>query len=591
MCGFIGIICLNDEVDELELANASEKIRHRGPDDAGFILSIDKNIAIAHRRLSFIDLSDRGRQPFSNIDNTISVAFNGEIYNYLELRKILIEKGHDFSTDTDTEVLLHGYKEWGTQLPKYLEGMFAMVVYDSFNQKLLLIRDRFGIKPLYYGIFNNAFVFGSEIKALFEFKQVEKNIVKKSVALFLANRYVPTPDTMWENIFKLKPAHILEIDCKTLEYNLEAYWNLDFKNKVLNEKEFTTELELKLLKSVKQHLVSDVEIGTFLSGGMDSSLLVLIMKLNGIKPQAFTIGFNNWMNSEHNYAREVADEMDAELKSIVLDSISLDEVNNLMYYYDDPIADISIIPTYIVSSLAQKSVKAVLSGEGADELFGGYSWHKPQNFHYKTRLSRIKGTLFGNSFNQIKTHYIHSMSMGLFDNTELKEAFEETWHNDIPKDPFLHIDNFKKDKFGTLKQLQYLDINCFMYELVLQKIDKASMANSLEVRVPFLGHNVVEYIFSLNETCYFDNEVQKKPILKMLNKYFKTTIFNRPKQGFVGPDSYYMNYELYGKILKNGMLIDKKIIKRSYVDKLLMNKDHWRLWKLFVLENWWQRNV
>ena len=586
MCGIAGYVSKAKPVSETVLNRMADVLVHRGPDDSGIFISPDKHTGIVHRRLSFIDLSAAGHQPMVSVDGNIVVSLNGEIYNFVELRKELTQAGCSFQTLTDTEVLIHGYTIWGLEMPKHLKGMFAFSLYDVAQNKLLLVRDRFGIKPLFYGNFENSFSYGSEIKAILEVPETQRNIRKQSVAEFLANRYVPTPHTMWQNIFKLPPASILELNTNTLHYDISTYWHLNVAaNPIQNLNKIVAH---KLQTSVSEHLRSDVPIGTFLSGGMDSTALVSLMKNEVDRPQAFAIGFENWNESEHKYAQLAADALGAELHSLILKETSLEDVSTLMHHYDDPIADISILPTYSVSGLAAKTVKAVLGGEGADECFGGYWWQQPSRFWFANKWTEWKSKLFGTSFQAIKQHYIQAMSMGLFDKNELEQALGKDWKTAIPNDPFAHFDKFELPKSTTLKQIQYLDINTFMYELILNKVDRASMAHSLEVRVPFLDHELVEFMFSASEESYFDPTKHKTIIRNLLAGKVPEAIYNRPKQGFVGPDVFYMNFALYEKKLKNGRLITEGVINASYLEKLFTTKDHWKLWKLFVLENWWE---
>ncbi len=588
MCGISGIISKNQLI-ESELKQSVEVLAHRGPDGNGTYISPNKQVGIGHSRLSFIELSDLGKQPFSNVDKSLVITFNGEIYNYQALKKELESEGIVFQTKTDTEVILQAYVFWGTNMLSKLKGMFAFAIYDVKKNKVFMARDRFGIKPLYYTFQNNVFVFGSEIKALLSFSSVKKEIRKESVACFLANRYVPTPFTIWKNILQLPPAHYLELNTETLEIKTQTYWKLDFDQQIGNQAEIEEEIKEIFQNSIREHLVSDVQVGSFLSGGMDSSLLVLMMKELHYEPiDAFTIGFENWEQSEHFYAQKVAKQLGINLSEQVEESFTLDSVRKLMFHYDNPIADISILPTYSVSHLARTKVKAVLSGEGADECFGGYWWQQPKNFKFKNSFEKWKAKLFGVQFHHIKDHYIEANSMGLFDSNELKKAFTADWQTSIPDDPFDHINQFQRKGISTLKQIQYLDLNLFMPELVLAKIDRATMANSLEARVPFLDHELVEKVFSLKEEVYFDENKQKKVIRNMLKGKVPSEVYDRKKQGFVGPDKFYENFKVYEEKLMNGRLVRDNVIKSSYIQTLIDTKDHWRLWKLFVLENWWE---
>lgn len=588
MCGISGIISKN-QINKSELIQSVEVLAHRGPDGNGSYTSPNKQIGFGHSRLSFIELSDFGRQPFCNEDESIIITFNGEVYNFEALKEELEKEGIAFKTKTDTEVILQAYAFWGKSMLSKLKGMFAFAILDVKRKKVFMARDRFGIKPFYYTCQNEAFVFGSEIKALLRFSTVKKEVRRESVACFLANRYVPSPYTIWENIKQLPPAHFLELDTETLAIKIESYWKLGFNQSHGNQEVIEQEIKSIFQNSVQQHLISDVQVGSFLSGGMDSSLLVLTMKELDYKPiDAFTIGFENWEQSEHFYARKVAEHLDIALSEEVEESFTLDSVQKLMVFYDNPIADISILPTYSVSKLARTKVKAVLSGEGADECFGGYWWQQPQNFKFKNTLEKWKARFLGVSFQQIKNHYIEANSMGLFDSHELKKAFTEEWQSAIPIDPFAHLNQFERKGISTLKQIQYLDLNLFMPELVLAKIDRATMANSLEARVPFLDHELVEKVFSLKEEIYFDRNIQKKVLRNMLKDNVPAEVYDRKKQGFVGPDQFYENFKVYQEKLMSGRLVREDIINSNYIQTLIDTKDHWRLWKLFVLDNWWE---
>jgi asparagine synthase (glutamine-hydrolysing) len=589
MCGITGIV-LKTKISREELNDSVQSLMHRGPDGNGIFVSEDEKIGFGHSRLSFIELSDSGKQPFKNDDDSLVITFNGEIYNYLEIQFELIELGITFQTQTDTEVILKAYEYWGEEMMPKLKGMFAFAIYNRKENSIFICRDRFGIKPLYYFVSNCAFAFGSELKALFTFSEIPKKIRRESVATFLANRYVPVPHTIWENIFQVPAANYLKINLENFEFQLVEYWKLKFDEKIEDRNQTGNEINAILTNAVRQHLISDVQVGTFLSGGIDSSLLSLKMKELDYKPlDAFTIGFDDWDKSEHFFARKVAESLHFNLHEALEESFTLDSVNHLMYHYDNPIADISILPTFSVSRLARKNVKAVLSGEGADECFAGYWWQQPAQFQFQSKFEKVKSKFFGIQFDQIKSHYIQANSMGLFDFAELKEAFSEDWQPSIPKDPFAHINKFQVKGISTLKQIQYLDLKLFMSELVLAKIDRASMANSLEARVPFLDHDLVEKVFSLAQEQYFDPNKQKTILRNMLVNKVPSEIYDRKKQGFVGPDKFYENTEVYAAKLTNGRLINEGVINSKYIQKLIENNDTWRLWKLFVLENWWEQ--
>ena len=337
-------------------------------------------------------------------------------------------------------------------------------------------------------------------------------------------------------------------------------------------------------------MYADVPVGSFLSGGYDSSTLVAYMDQLGQKPATFSIGFSKWEKSEDHFAKIVANHLNVPNESVVADETSLRLVDRMAVVYDEPIADISIVPTYMVSQLARSRVKAVLSGEGADELFGGYTWqHDFFNQQYPSSvLDKLKRKLFKND---PVNYYANAMAMGWFDREELKKMLHPDLHQHIPEDVhWFYRQHFKKE-VSPLKSIQYMDVKCFMGELVLTKIDRASMANSLEVRVPFLDHRLFEYVFSLNEKAYFKKEQTKYLLYKNIEKQLPQEILERKKQGFVGPDSYYMDLNWYKDQLKNSKLVALNIVNQQYIDDLFTESYNWKLWKLLIMEKWVQQWV
>ena len=349
-----------------------------------------------------------------------------------------------------------------------------------------------------------------------------------------------------------------------------------------------SEVKEKIKLSVSEHLRSDVEIGTFLSGGYDSSGLAAFMTAEDKKLNAFSIGFKNWPKSEHQFAEAVANHLSINLDSTIVDSKSLNEIEIMPQVYDEPIADISIIPTYLVSALARKKNKAVFSGEGADELFGGYTWqHDYFKKKYPTNiLQKFKNSLKGSDDIE---YYANSMAMGYFDQGELKQMLRPEYHQFIPKDVHWFYRQHLKPNLTPMKQIQFLDIKCFMGELVLTKIDRASMANSIEVRVPFLDHQIAETVFSFSELKYIDQNQTKKLLFECIKDLLPNQVLNRKKQGFVGPDDYYMDQSFYRNLLLNSKLVEFGVIKAEYVEQLLSKDYDWKLWKIAVMEKWFKQ--
>lgn len=587
MCGITGFFNLNERVSRETIQQMTNVLQHRGPDGGAVYLSENEHYSLGHRRLSFLDLSEQGEQPMKDNSGKAIITFNGEIYNFLELKQELAD--YPFQTNTDTEVILAGYQKWGIEVIQHLEGMFAFALLDETKDQLFLVRDRFGIKPLYYTIQDNKLLFASELKAIHVSNKVSKEIDFSSFADYFVYRYIPSPKTIWKGIQKLAPAHYVGIDLSNLEAELHEYWELDGS---LNQKDANASQKVGELlnESVRKCTIADVPIGSFLSGGYDSSALVNYMCEQGQQPNTFSIGFSKWERSEDQFAQIVANHLNVKNDSVVADEKSLELVNLMPDVYDEPIADISIVPTYMVSKLARQRIKAVVSGEGADELFGGYTWQHDfyrQN-HPTSFVEKLKS-----KFTKKDTvdFYANAMAMGWFDREELQKMLHPDLHKYIPEDVhWFYRQHFDK-QLSPLKSIQQMDIKCFMGELVLTKVDRASMANSLEVRVPFLDHELFEYVFSLDEKEYFKSNQTKYLLYENIKEALPKEILDRKKQGFVGPDSYYMDLNWYKNQLKNSKLVALNIVNQSYIDDLLQETYSWKLWKLVIMEKWFEKWV
>lgn len=597
MCGILGQFSTTHPIDPELFNQKRDTLTHRGPDDGYSWFSEDGFTALGFRRLSFLDLSVNGRQPMVNEDGKLHLMCNGEIYNYVELREELIGLGHQFSSKSDAEVILHGYEQWGVKILERMKGMFAFSLWDEKTGTLLLARDRFGIKPLYYGWLEGSFYFASELKAIVEKSTSRPKVNLTAISDYLNYRFVPTPNTIWEGLYKVPPAHYLEITIGEIKQHkanpsTKAYWQLPFKNIKADPQEAVEEVNHLLFESVQTHLRSDVPIGSFLSGGYDSSALVYYMKKAQYNPNTFAIGFDNWKESEDQYAQMVADHLNVPFYKTIVGSEQLGLLDKLVYHYDEPIADISIIPTFLVSQLASQHNKAVFSGEGADEMFGGYWWQKKiTNLPVFQKLLGRLGSTFNKTSNFFVEEYAEAMSMGRFNEKNLPNLLHPRLHPNIPQHSDWFYAQFYDNKRPPLKAFQYMDMKSFMGELVLVKIDRASMANSLEVRVPFLDHELFEWVYQLSVNAAYRKDQTKFLLQENIKGHLPEAILDRPKQGFVGPDKYYMDIEWYAGILRSGNLIKDEIVQKTAVEKLIEEQKHWELWKLTVLEKWWKRWV
>jgi len=587
MCGINGVWLKDKVIDKHKFDIMRDTLIHRGPDGAGTIMAENEQLAFGHRRLAFMDLSDTGVQPMKSADSQIIITVNGEIYNYPELKNILEKAGHKFISGSDSEVIIHGWNEWGEKLPEKLNGMFAFALWDNKQKLLFLARDRFGIKPLYYYYNDNEFAFASELKALVEWNINIKDIDFSSMADFFTYRYVPSPKTIYKNVYKLPPAHCAIIkNVNTI--SLQEYYKLSDNIKLDKNLDIYRYVDDLLNNSVKKHMQSEVSVGAFLSGGYDSSALVSYLFRNNISVNTFSIGFKDWKQSEHQYAKIVAEKFNMPFSCKILDGESYGLLEKLVYHYDEPIADISIIPTYEVSKLAAEKNKAVISGEGADELFAGYTWHY-ENMNLQKQQGILNIFYAKNNRAFSLEAYSRAMAMGHLRLPELKELFKPDLHKYLPDDSdWFYRKHFKKE-FSGLNSFRYLDIKCFMGELVLTKIDRASMANSLEVRVPFLENSLSENLFSLNEKVLYRNGHQKYLLKKIIEPYMPEEILNRKKQGFVGPDSYYFNKNWYAGIIETSVLISDEILQENVLDSWLKTEEYWKLWKFAIMEYWYRR--
>ena len=593
MCGIVGAISRHRPLDEADFTAMRDTLAHRGPEGAASAWFEDRRVALGHRRLSFLDLSAAGRQPLGNDKGTVWIVYNGEIYNHIELRRNLQAENHVFNTRTDTEVVLHGYEQWGERVVDRLKGMFAFAILDLKRKRLFLARDRFGIKPLYYLHTSSHFLFASELKALVRSRDVVRKLDASAMADYLIYRYVPSPKTIWQGIKKLPPAHLLTFEYEEFASETREYWSLGFGEASAEPQSLVESTGKRLSASVACHAKSDVEVGALLSGGYDSSAVVYWMTRAGYRPPSFSIGFEGWEQSEHVFAKLVADRLGLSLHHTLANDSTLGLLDIMPDVFDEPIADISILPTWLVCRDAAKEVKAVLSGDGADELFGGYWWQKKAfALSTKTKAKSWSDRLLRRetpSPNDWVEFYAEAMAMGRFNRRELEAAFHPEHHGDLPEDPEWFYRRNYDNRLSALKRIQRLDIKCFMAELVLTKVDRASMANSLEVRVPFLDHELFEEVLGVREECYFRSGVTKFLLHENIKGHVPEVVLGRQKQGFVGPEHFYRNMALYHDILDDSALASAGIIRDVYIRELFNKSDFWRLWKLAVLDKWYRR--
>lgn len=571
MCGIIGVISKNQECNSVELIQSLktglEKMAYRGPDHVG--TWHDNQVYFGHRRLSIIDLSADGNQPFSYQSDRYILVFNGEIYNYLELKKKLVNLGYSFHTQTDTEVIIASYIHFGNDFCRELRGMFAFVLYDREERKVVFGRDRLGKKPLFILENDNLIVFSSEIKFFHTFQGIDLQIDENSLLDFLSLQYIPAPQTIYKGVRQLKPAEIFTWDLTSKTATTHTFWNMfDFVGHAQKEPELD-EIEELLEKSIRYRLVANVDIGLLLSGGIDSSLLAGYMQqLAGNKVKAFNVGFNNKALDESGYAKKVAGSLDMDLITLNLEDINCDNFIQSIFHADQPLGDSAIIPTYLIAKAIGKHVKVVLSGEGADELFHGYDHYRYEKYYYRLGKSTFKNAeLFAAvisklGISQANKLYRKLSSINSFSKDPgtarwtsiLSPALASSYMRDVPAGPgnwdikfnsYLH--QFHKNA-GMLESSLMLDLMTWLPDDLLVKTDRMMMARSVEARTPFLDHELVERILSssgqFNVSNFQNKNYLRKLLLKKLPHTSATLISKRPKQGFETPKIKWMTDNL-----------------------------------------------
>ena len=582
MCGIAGIInyCKEDKVSGELLNIVTDSLSHRGPDSRGTY--VKNNVGLGFRRLSIIDLSESGNQPLKNEDNTVIAVCNGEIYNYIEIREDLRKRGHFFSSNTDSEIIVHAYEEYGELFVDHIKGMFAFCIYDNKRNKVILGRDRLGIKPLYYLKSTRGMCFASELKSLLKSKYIEPQISKLALNLFLTTEVVPAPYTIFKDCYKLEAGCIMVIDLNLQQSKVKRYWDVEFNTDYSkSENEWLESIESKLKDSVDQHLLSDVAVSTFLSGGIDSSLITGLVAKSLNKPfNTYTIGFNTKKEDERPYAREVAELNKTLHNEKVVDIESLNIIDKLVESYDEPYGDSSAIPTYYVCEMAAEKNKVVLSGDGGDELFGGY-------FSLDSQKKIVKATSFlKNGYPKIFRHVISNLLPMNIKQAALRRSLPNwsmlaTLHSHIFDDNRLNLINpdwrcswdeilatFEPLKRGMkdlepMNALFYAYYKTYLPDDILTKVDRVSNAHSLEVRIPFLDHELVEEANKIPVEIKIRNNESKYLLKKVAKKYVPETVLNHRKQGFSVPIENWSKTIWKNELLKQ-VGLDNRI--NQYVD-------------------------
>lgn len=600
MCGFVGF-CDDSKNKKKIIRDMADIIKHRGPDSDGYY--VDNNIALGFRRLSIIDL-DKGSQPIFNEDKDKVIVFNGEIYNYKEIREELKSKGHKFSTNTDTEVILHGYEEYKEDILNKLRGMFAFVIYDIKEKSLFGARDFYGIKPFYYYYDNENFLFGSEIKSFLGSPNFKKELNKDMLSQYLTFQCSIGEDTFFKNTYKLLPGHYFIYKDKELE--IKKYYEVKLEpNDDKSLEEWVSGIREVIDNSVLAHKVSDVEVGSFLSSGVDSSL---IAKLSSVD-KTFTVGYDNKKYSEIDYAKEFSDKINV---SNVSKKISKEEYfkefSNVQYYMDEPLADASAVMLYFLSKTASKHVKVCLSGEGADEIFGGYNiYHEPYSVSWYNKIPYFIRKCIGilvypfrnyTGFNflyrrskKIEDRYIGNAF--IFEPNDAKKIVNFNYGNKTYKD-FTKSYYDKVSDLDVVTKMQYIDFNFWLIYDILLKADKMSMANSLEVRVPYLDREVIEYASKLPSKYKIVGNETKYAFRKVAKEELADKVADKKKLGFPVPIREWLKEDDVYQEVKNIFLESEYFFKPKKIIKLLDDhragkRDNSRkIWTIYTFLVWYQ---
>ncbi len=628
MCGICGFISGRD-YNENVIREMNDTMRHRGPDDAGVFncqLKGGMYLALGQRRLSIMDLSQAGHQPLFTEDKKAGIVFNGEIYNFKELREELVRKGYVFKSNCDTEVLLYLYREYGIHCLQKLNGMFAMCIIDFEKEELLLARDRMGKKPLYYYVpeNKNAFVFGSELKPILKFPEFQKEIRTELISSYLVNKCFASPNTVFQYTYKVEPGQYLI--WKSGSVTSGWYWNLLKQyekysaNKVESYETAKGELKHLLLDSIEKRMTADVPVGTFLSGGIDSSLVTAYSReVSGKKVQTFTIGFYAKEENEAEYAKAVSRYLDTKHTELYISEKELlGELHELTRFYDEPFCDSSQIPSMLVSKLAKKDTTVILSGDGGDELFCGYEeydWmrlaqrldflgeigYRVCNLPLLRREDLIRrmpdkaNAFFMNRdaftklqlFNDIREKHTKDMVLG--ESASSKYIFEKDIHGIESL-----VDNWQM-------QRMLLDMRYYLADEVLVKMDRASMKYSLEVRCPILDHRIVEYSFQLPQKFKYKSGNKKRILKDLAYEEIPRELLERPKKGFGVPLVKWLRSELYSQLLRyadENILRKQAIFEPKKVQELIakmMTSDlsvyNSIIWGFFVFQMWYQEYI
>ena len=623
MCGICGVyrFAKDAPVSKDDLEAMKNMIRHRGPNQEGSYL--EPYLGLGHRRLSIIGVSD-GRQPLSNETGSVWISFNGEIYNYREIKSWLLERGHQFRTKTDTEVLVHLYEERGPDFVDELRGMFAIAIWDRDKQKLLLVRDRIGKKPLYYRIDSKQVLFASELKAILSYPGVPREVNHEAIHHYLSLGYVPAPMTAFRGISTLPAGHMLEVEAGG-NTNLRQYWDLDFQPREMSEEQAADAFEEAFDEAVRLRLESEVPLGVFLSGGTDSTAVAYQMRQH-LKQRlvSTTIRFTDPQFDESRQAEEVARLIGTEHNAYDVGPGSVDMVEKILWHFDEPFADASALPTYFLCKTARESLTVALSGDGGDEMFAGYERYS--ELMKQERLRRRVPSILRKLLIPLQSLYpVNFRGRAFVENMNLD--FQSAACNS-----FFYFGNRHKDaaygndfraylasKFRTnnifgaffdacgawdsLSSLQYIDYKSYLVDDICVKVDRMSMAHALEVRAPLLDHKLIELVARMPSGFKLKNGRKKHLFKQVLSRRLPQSVIDRPKRGFGVPLSAWFRKEIKGlfeSVLRDGKLASRGYFDGNYLERLWSAQQGQarattelgtHCWILLMLELWHRKYI
>jgi asparagine synthase (glutamine-hydrolysing) len=605
MCGLVGVMSATG-VDEVRLARMRDALGHRGPDDASSWISDDRRVGLAHRRLAIIDLSMAGRQPMANDDGSVTLVFNGEIYNYLELKKRLESLGHRFRTSSDTETIIRAYEEWGLACFNELRGMFALALWDARRQELVLARDHTGIKPLFYYWDGNTFAMASEMKAFWALGGLDRSVDRSAIFDYLTYLYVPAPKTAYTRVRKLLPGHHLVFDGRQITER--QYWDVALEQDAgMDESQAIQLVRERLADAVAMNLVSDVPVGAFLSGGLDSSSVVAHMARPKADPAlTFSIGFDVPGHSETDYARIVARAFHTSHHERIVGAASIrDMLPRVVDLYDEPFADGSAIPTVRVSELAREHVKVVLSGDGGDEVFAGYRWYgrwmlmQEVNRRIPLPLRRNmvsaghlwpKGARGATIKRMLETMAVDPLSqyaslMELFSPMEKRNLLGPDWAAEFADyDDHWSFRKYYRPDIDPITRVQYLDLKTYLPDDILTKVDRATMSVGLEARPALLDHRLIEALFRIPARLRFKWTKPKHLLTRAMENTLPRVILHRAKKGFSSPLMKWMADERpwAQRFLKESA----RLVRLESLGEMGRHQRGARWWAMLVLETW-----